>query len=79
MPESFDASVPSEEAGPAGNPNFTGAFVGVCCQDLAPDASPPISTGSNTGTRLRTLNHAETSTDARYNPRSCMSYPHNVR
>ncbi len=31
----FDASVLSDEAGPAGNPNFTGAFAGMCCQDLA--------------------------------------------
>jgi len=31
----FDASILSDEAGPPGNPNFTGAFVGMCCQDLA--------------------------------------------
>jgi xylan 1,4-beta-xylosidase len=31
----FDASVVSDEAGPPGNPNFTGAFVGMCCQDIA--------------------------------------------
>ncbi len=30
----FDASILSDEAGPPG-PNFTGAFVGMCCQDLA--------------------------------------------
>lgn len=35
MPGIFDASILSDEAGPPGNPNFTGAFVGVCCQDLA--------------------------------------------
>lgn len=33
--EQFDASILSDEAGPPGNPNFTGAFVGMCCQDLA--------------------------------------------
>jgi xylan 1,4-beta-xylosidase len=31
----FDASIISDEAGPPYYPNFTGAFVGVCCQDLA--------------------------------------------
>ena len=31
----FDASILSDEAGPPGNPNFTGAFIGMCCQDLA--------------------------------------------
>jgi xylan 1,4-beta-xylosidase len=35
LPEQFDASILSDEAGPPGNPNFTGAFVGMCCQDLA--------------------------------------------
>ena len=30
-----DASILSDEAGPPFHPNFTGAFVGVCCQDLA--------------------------------------------
>jgi xylan 1,4-beta-xylosidase len=35
LPNVFDASIVSDEAGPAGNPNFTGAFVGMCCQDLA--------------------------------------------
>jgi xylan 1,4-beta-xylosidase len=24
----------SDEASPPGNPNFTGAFVGMCCQDM---------------------------------------------
>jgi xylan 1,4-beta-xylosidase len=33
VPEQFDASVVSDEAGPLGMPNFTGAFVGMCCQD----------------------------------------------
>jgi xylan 1,4-beta-xylosidase len=35
LPHVFDASVVSDEAGPPGNPNFTGAFVGMCCQDIA--------------------------------------------
>jgi xylan 1,4-beta-xylosidase len=35
LPGPLDASILSDEAGPAGNPNFTGAFVGMCCQDLA--------------------------------------------
>jgi xylan 1,4-beta-xylosidase len=35
LPGPFDASTLSDEAGPPGNPNFTGAFVGMCCQDLA--------------------------------------------
>lgn len=35
LPGPLDASILSDEAGPPGNPNFTGAFVGMCCQDLA--------------------------------------------
>jgi xylan 1,4-beta-xylosidase len=35
IPQIFDASIVSDEAGPPFHPNFTGAFVGVCCQDLA--------------------------------------------
>uniref|UniRef100_Q01US6 Alpha-N-arabinofuranosidase n=1 Tax=Solibacter usitatus (strain Ellin6076) TaxID=234267 RepID=Q01US6_SOLUE len=35
VPGQFDASILSDEAGPPGNPNFTGAFVGMCCQDLS--------------------------------------------
>jgi xylan 1,4-beta-xylosidase len=31
---SLDASILSDEAAAPGTPNFTGAFVGVCCQDL---------------------------------------------
>lgn len=34
LPGPLDASILSDEAGPPGNPNFTGAFVGMCCQDL---------------------------------------------
>jgi xylan 1,4-beta-xylosidase len=35
LPEQFDASILSDEATAAGAPNFTGAFVGMACQDLA--------------------------------------------
>jgi xylan 1,4-beta-xylosidase len=35
FPGQFDASVLSDESGPSDEPNFTGAFVGMCCQDLA--------------------------------------------
>jgi xylan 1,4-beta-xylosidase len=34
IPGLFDAGILSDESGSAGNPNFTGAFVGMCCQDL---------------------------------------------
>lgn len=33
-PQQLDASILSDEAGPPFCPNFTGAFVGMCCQDL---------------------------------------------
>jgi xylan 1,4-beta-xylosidase len=33
LPETFDASILSDEATAPGLPNFTGAFVGVACQD----------------------------------------------
>jgi xylan 1,4-beta-xylosidase len=36
----LDASILSDEAGPPFYPNFTGAFVGVCCQDLAGSRHP---------------------------------------
>jgi xylan 1,4-beta-xylosidase len=35
LPEQFDASILSDEASAPGLPNFTGAFVGVACQDTA--------------------------------------------
>lgn len=35
LPEQFDASILSDEATSPGLPNFTGAFVGVACQDMA--------------------------------------------
>jgi xylan 1,4-beta-xylosidase len=40
LEEIFDASILSDEAGPPGLPNFTGAFVGMCCQDYAGTAYP---------------------------------------
>jgi len=40
LPEQFDASILSDEATAPGNPNFTGAFVGMCCQDTAGTARP---------------------------------------
>ncbi len=36
----FDASILSDEASMPGLPNFTGAFVGVACQDMAGTARP---------------------------------------
>lgn len=35
LPQVFDASILSDEATAPGMPNFTGAFVGMACQDLA--------------------------------------------
>jgi xylan 1,4-beta-xylosidase len=35
LPQQFDASILSDEASAPGSPNFTGAFVGMACQDLA--------------------------------------------
>jgi xylan 1,4-beta-xylosidase len=40
IPQVFDASIVSDEAGPPTLPNFTGAFVGVCCQDGAGTGRP---------------------------------------
>jgi xylan 1,4-beta-xylosidase len=40
LPEQFDASILSDEAGPPGPPNFTGAFVGMSCQDYAGTGNP---------------------------------------
>ena len=40
LPQVFDASILSDEATAPGQPNFTGAFVGVACQDLAGSAMP---------------------------------------
>jgi len=35
LPQTFDASILSDEATAPGLPNFTGAFVGMACQDMA--------------------------------------------
>jgi xylan 1,4-beta-xylosidase len=35
LPQPFDASILSDEATAPGLPNFTGAFVGMACQDMA--------------------------------------------
>ena len=35
LPQQFDASILSDEATPPGQPNFTGALVGMACQDLS--------------------------------------------
>ncbi|MEI9886497.1 MAG: glycoside hydrolase family 43 protein [Rhizomicrobium sp.] len=40
LPETFDASILSDEATAPGNPNFTGAFVGMACQDMSGTAHP---------------------------------------
>ena len=40
LPGPLDASILSDEAAAPGTPNFTGAFVGVCCQDLSGAARP---------------------------------------
>jgi xylan 1,4-beta-xylosidase len=40
LPQLFDASILSDEATAPGLPNFTGAFVGLACQDLAGTAKP---------------------------------------
>jgi xylan 1,4-beta-xylosidase len=35
LAQQFDASILSDEASAPGQPNFTGAFVGMACQDMA--------------------------------------------
>jgi xylan 1,4-beta-xylosidase len=40
LSEVFDASILSDEATAPGAPNFTGAFVGMACQDLSGAARP---------------------------------------
>ena len=35
LPQQFDASILSDEASAPGQPNFTGAFVGMACQDTS--------------------------------------------
>jgi xylan 1,4-beta-xylosidase len=40
LDQQFDASILSDEAAAPGSPNFTGAFVGMACQDLAGTCHP---------------------------------------
>ena len=40
VPQQFDASILSDEATAPGLPNFTGAFVGVACQDMSGTRCP---------------------------------------
>jgi xylan 1,4-beta-xylosidase len=40
LPQQFDASILSDEACAPGTPNFTGAFVGMACQDMSGTARP---------------------------------------
>jgi xylan 1,4-beta-xylosidase len=40
LPQQFDASILSDEASAPGQPNFTGAFVGMACQDLSGTGRP---------------------------------------
>jgi xylan 1,4-beta-xylosidase len=40
FPGPLDASILSDEAGPPGNPNFTGSFIGMCCQDMTGSGRP---------------------------------------
>jgi len=40
LPQLFDPSILSDEASAPGRPNFTGAFVGMACQDMAGTALP---------------------------------------
>jgi len=40
LPQPFDASILSDEASGPGLPNFTGAFVGMACQDMSGSRCP---------------------------------------
>jgi xylan 1,4-beta-xylosidase len=40
IPKQFDASILSDEATAPGLPNFTGAFVGMACQDMSGSGCP---------------------------------------
>ena len=40
LPQQFDASILSDEATAPGQPNFTGAFIGMACQDASGTARP---------------------------------------
>ena len=40
LPEQFDASILSDECTAPGQPNFTGAFVGLACEDMSGSGRP---------------------------------------
>ncbi len=40
LPQQFDASILSDEAAAPGQPNFTGAFIGMACQDMSGASRP---------------------------------------
>jgi xylan 1,4-beta-xylosidase len=40
LPQTFDGSILSDEAQAPGSPNFTGAFVGMACQDMSGTTKP---------------------------------------
>jgi xylan 1,4-beta-xylosidase len=40
LPEIFDASILSDECSAPGQPNFTGSFVGMACEDMAGTRRP---------------------------------------
>jgi xylan 1,4-beta-xylosidase len=40
LPDALDAGILSDEASLPGLPNFTGAFVGMACQDMSGTATP---------------------------------------
>lgn len=40
LPQQFDASILSDEAAAPGTANFTGAFIGMACQDMSSGARP---------------------------------------
>ena len=40
LPEMFDASILSDECSAPGQPNFTGAFIGLACEDMSGTAKP---------------------------------------
>ena len=40
LPEMFDASILSDECSAPGQPNFTGTFIGLACEDLSGTGKP---------------------------------------
>ena len=40
LPQQFDASILSDEAAAPGTANFTGAFIGMACQNMSGSALP---------------------------------------